>query len=86
MLESPLQIALGQCWPWGDPTLGPQLKAAWLEAIDAALTQDGTTMAVAPLTVLAEPGGVLDTLEARGFEVDGPEWKAEPDGREPSES
>ena len=43
-------------------------------------------MAVAPLTVLAEPGGVLDTLEARGFEVDGPEWKAEPDGREPSES
>ena len=86
VLASPLQIALGQCWPWGDPTLGPQLRAAWLEAIDAALAQDGATMAVAPLTVLAEPGGVLDTLEARGFEVDGPEWKAEPDGREPSES
>ena len=40
-----------------------------------ALAQDGTTMAVAPLTVLAEPGGVLDALEARGLEVEGPEWK-----------
>lgn len=25
---------------------------------------------------VAEPGGVLDTLEAQGFEVDGPEWRA----------
>lgn len=84
VLASPLQIALGQCWPWGDPTLGPQLKAAWLEAIDAAVAQDGTTMAVAPLTVLAEPGGVLDALEARGFEVVGPEWRAEtPDAAAP---
>ena len=77
VLASPLEIALGQCWPWGDPTLGPQLKRAWLEAVDAALAQDGTTMAVAPLTVVAEPGGVLDVLEARGFDIDGPEWKAE---------
>ncbi len=30
---------------------------------------------VAPLRLLAEPGGVLDGLEAQGFEVRGPDWK-----------
>ena len=35
----------------------------------------GVTMGVAPIRLLADEGGVLDGLEARGFEVVGPEWK-----------
>lgn len=76
VIENPLDVALGQCWPWGDPEIGPQLRGQWLTAISGALDQSGTTLAVAPLRLLAEPGGVLDGLEAQGFEVRGPDWKA----------
>jgi hypothetical protein len=75
VIANPLDVALGQCWPWGDPEIGPQLKGQWLTAISAALERPGTTLAVAPLRLLAEPGGVLDGLEAQGFEVWGPDWK-----------
>lgn len=75
VIENPLDAALGQCWPWGDPDIGPQLRGQWLTAIAGALDQPGTTLAVAPLRLLAEPGGVLDGLEARGFDVVGPAWK-----------
>ncbi len=75
VMRSPIQQALEQCWPWGDPTLGPQLKTAWIASINTALTEQGVTMAVAPLGLLAEPGGVLDQLEIAGLEVVGPEWK-----------
>jgi hypothetical protein len=75
VIDNPLDVALGQCWPWGDPEIGPQLKGQWLTAIAGALDQPGTTLAVAPLRLLAEPGGVLDGLEAQGFEVRGPDWK-----------
>ena len=75
VVASPLDRALFQCWPWGDPAIGPQLKTAWLTAIEGALTQDGVTLAVAPTRLLAEPGGVLDDLDARGFEIEGPNWR-----------
>jgi len=75
VIGNPLDVALGQCWPWGDPEIGPQLRGQWLTAISEALDQPGTTLAVAPLRLLAEPGGVLDGLEAQGFEVRGPDWK-----------
>lgn len=75
VIENPLDQALGQCWPWGDPEIGPQLRGQWLTAISGALDQPGVTLAVAPLRLLAEPGGVLDGLEAQGFEVRGPDWK-----------
>lgn len=80
VVASPLDAALFQCWPWGDPEIGPQLKTAWVSAIEAALGEPGVTLAVAPVRLLAEPGGVLDDLEARGFEIDGPSWRADPDG------
>jgi len=76
VIANPLDAALGQCWPWGDPDIGPQLRGQWLTAISGALDQPGTTLAVAPLRLLAEPGGVLDGLEAQGFDVRGPDWKA----------
>lgn len=75
VVASPLDRALFQCWPWGDPAIGPQLKTAWLTAIETALGQDGVTLAVAPTRLLAEPGGVLDDLEARGFVIEGPTWR-----------
>ena len=78
VVASPLDRALFQCWPYGDPAIGPQLNGLWVEAIDGALNETGVTLAVAPLRMLAEPGGVLDRLEAAGFEIVGPAWKAEP--------
>lgn len=77
VIENPLDIALGQCWPWGDPAIGPQLRGQWLTALSAAVEQPGVTLAVAPLRLLAEPGGVLDGLEADGFDIIGPEWRGE---------
>lgn len=73
--RAPLQIALERCWPWGDPTTGPQLKAAWMRGVDAALDGDEVVMAVAPIGLLAEPDGLLDRLEAQGLVIDGPIWK-----------
>jgi len=75
VMESPLEIAMTECWPWGDPKWGALLRSQWLAGAEGALAQDGTTLAVVPLRVLAEPNGLLDTLEARGFEIIGPVWK-----------
>lgn len=76
VLASPVDQAVDRCWPWGDPQIGPQLRAEWVEAIAEALMQPGLTLAVAPLRTLAEPSGVLDALGAQGYEIDGPEWRA----------
>ena len=75
VVASPVDRALNQCWPWGDPEIAPQLHQQWAAAIETALISPGVTMGVAPIRLLAEEGGVLDGLEARGFEVVGPEWK-----------
>ena len=45
--------------------------------MQTALGEPGVTMAVAQLRVLAEPDGVLDTLQAQGYEIEGPAWKSE---------
>ena len=52
------------------------MRTLWAQATTRALTQAGVTLAVAPLRILAEPGGVLDQLEAQGLDPRGPEWKA----------
>jgi hypothetical protein len=75
VVASPIDRALNQCWPWGDPAIAPQLRQQWAAAIETAMTSPGVTMGVAPIRLLADEGGVLDALEARGFEVVGPEWK-----------
>ncbi|WP_242397096.1 TraB/GumN family protein [Brevundimonas abyssalis] len=77
VLAEPLDEALNLCWPSGDPDVAPLLRAQWAEAIEAALDEPGVTLAVAQLRLLAEPGGVLDMLEARGFDIVGPRWRAE---------
>lgn len=75
VVASPIEQALRVCWPWGDPEISPQLHQQWAAAVETALISPGVTMGVAPVRLLAEPGGVLDGLEARGFEVEGPDWK-----------
>ena len=78
MGASPIDRALNECWPWGDPEIAPQLRQQWAAAIETAMISPGVTMGVAPIRLLADEGGVLDGLKARGFEVVGPEWRAEP--------
>ena len=75
VVNSPIEQALNVCWPWGDPEIAPQLHQQWAAAVETAMISPGTTMGVAPVRLLAEEGGVLDSLEARGFEVVGPEWR-----------
>lgn len=75
VMNNPLESALGQCWPWADETLGSELRTIWVDRIAEASAAKGTTLAVVPLRVLAEEGGVLDQLDARGFDIAGPPWK-----------
>jgi uncharacterized protein YbaP (TraB family) len=75
VMNNPLESALGQCWPWADETLGSELRTIWVDRITEASAAKGTTLAVVPLRVLAESGGVLDQLDTRGFDIAGPPWK-----------
>ncbi|WP_086606330.1 TraB/GumN family protein [Erythrobacter donghaensis] len=75
VMANPLEQALGQCWPWADDEVGGELRTIWTDRIAEAGTAKGTTLAVVPLRVLAEEGGVLDQLDARGFDIAGPVWR-----------
>ncbi|MEO9461564.1 MAG: TraB/GumN family protein [Marinomonas sp.] len=77
VMANPLEIALGQCWPWADSDLGTEIRSSWVAMIEESVPAEGVTLAVLPLRVLAEDKGVLDQLEARGFDIAGPEWKSE---------
>jgi uncharacterized protein YbaP (TraB family) len=75
VMANPLEQALGKCWPWADDEVGGELRTIWVDRIAEASSAKGTTLAVVPLRVLAEEGGVLDQLDARGFDIFGPAWK-----------
>jgi len=75
VMDNPLEVALGTCWPWADPDLGEEIRGQWVSMISDASAADGVTLAVVPLRVLAETDGVLDQLEARGFPIGGPDWR-----------
>lgn len=77
VVASPIDRALARCWPWADPDMGPVLHGQWTAAIEEALSAPRVTLAVAPLRLLADEGGVLDRLEARGLEIEGPVWRAD---------
>ena len=77
VLANPMDRALNLCWPSGDPEIAPVLRSRWAEATREALEQPGVTLAVAPLRVLAETGGVLDQLEADGLDPSGPVWRVD---------
>ena len=75
LMANPLETALGRCWPWTDTELGAELRGQWVTALDEALVQPGVTLAVVPIRVLAEEGGVLDQLKARELDIAGPRWR-----------
>ena len=75
VMDNPLQVALGSCWPWADDDLGTEIRQQWIDMIAAAASSEGTTLSVVPLRVLAEDGGVLDGLEQAGFTIYGPDWR-----------
>lgn len=71
---SAAERAYDVCWPFG--AARDRLRADWRAAVDRKLAEPGVTVAVAPLLYLAEGGGLLDRLAARGLEVEGPRWRA----------
>lgn len=75
LMANPLETALGRCWPWTDNQLGTELRGQWVAALDEAVKQPGVTLAVVPIRVLAEAGGVLDKLKARDLDISGPRWR-----------
>lgn len=77
VLASPLEKAVDRCGWFADETLIAEGRAQWSKALAEALTLPRTTMVVAPISIVAEAGGLLDQAEARGLEVTGPAWKPE---------
>jgi hypothetical protein len=75
VMANPLETALGRCWPWTDNQLGTELRGQWVTALNEAVAQPGVTLAVVPIRVLAEEGGVLDQLKARDLDISGPRWR-----------
>jgi hypothetical protein len=47
-------------------------QAAWLQTAERALAQHRSSFAALPMQTLQEPGGLLDRLRARGYEVIAP--------------
>ena len=72
VLSSPADGVYERCWPSGvfadrNVELLPQMKQL--------LAEPQVTVAVLSLRTLAEKGGLLDALEAAGFDIQGPAWK-----------
>jgi hypothetical protein len=72
VLTSPADPVYERCWPSGvfaerETELLPQMKQL--------LAEPQVTMAVLSLKTLAERGGLLDGLQAAGFDIQGPAWK-----------
>lgn len=56
----------------GAAELIARMRRTWLAAIDKYLQSGGQTLAVVNMDLLLEPGGLLDELRAKGYEVDAP--------------
>jgi hypothetical protein len=48
------------------------IRRTWLGTIEKYLQNTGVTLAVMNMDLLLEPGGVLDELRAKGYEVHAP--------------
>ena len=49
-----------------------RMRRTWLSAIEAHMQNGEVTVAVVNIDMLLEPGGLLDELRAKGYEVDAP--------------
>jgi len=56
----------------GAADLIARMRRTWLNAIEKYLQSGGETLAVVNMDMLLEPGGLLDELRAKGYEVDAP--------------
>ena len=56
----------------GAADLIARMRRTWLGSIEKYLQNDGVTLAVVNMDLLLEPGGLLDELRAKGYEVDAP--------------
>jgi hypothetical protein len=50
-----------------------QVDEAWLAAADAALQRHASSFAVLPLREMLQPGGWLEQLAARGYQIEDPD-------------
>ena len=72
VLASPADGVYQSCWP---ATEILESGAELTEEMKLLLSEPQVTVAVLTLRSLAEPGGVLDGLQAAGFDIQGPVWK-----------
>jgi uncharacterized protein YbaP (TraB family) len=56
----------------GAADLIARMRRTWLSTLETYLQKGGVTVAVMNIDMLLEPGGVLDELRAKGYEVDAP--------------
>jgi hypothetical protein len=72
VLSSPADPVYERCWPSG---VFAERNAGLLPEMKRLLSEPQVTVAVLSLRTLAERGGLLDGLEAAGFDIQGPAWK-----------
>ncbi|HEX8063055.1 MAG TPA: TraB/GumN family protein [Allosphingosinicella sp.] len=72
VLNSPADPVYERCWPSG---VFAERETGLLDQMKQLLAEPQVTMAVLSLRTLAERGGLLDGLEAAGFDIQGPAWK-----------
>lgn len=72
VLTSPADPVYERCWPSG---IFAERNAELLPQMKQLLAEPQVTVAVLSLRTLAERGGLLDGLEAAGFDIQGPAWK-----------
>lgn len=72
VLNSPADAVYGRCWPSG---VFAERQVELLPQMKQLLAEPQVTVAVLSLRTLAEKGGLLDALEAAGFDIQGPAWK-----------
>lgn len=72
VLTSPADPVYERCWPSG---VFAERNAELLPQMKQLLAEPQVTVAVLSLRTLAERGGLLDGLEAAGFDIQGPAWK-----------
>lgn len=56
----------------GAAELISRMRRTWLGAFEKYLQNDGVTIAVVNIDMLLEPGGLLDELRAKGYQIDAP--------------
>jgi hypothetical protein len=78
VLASPLERAQEACSFGRAGPIGDAVRAAWRNTVEVELTRPGVVVAVAPLSTIASPNGILDTLQAQGVDIVGPRWKTAP--------